>query len=46
MSKKVVMMIMMDGEFVAEKVVFLPYNHDDWGFQSPPKHEEADHFFY
>lgn len=46
MIKKIVVMMMMDGEFIGEKVLFFPENHVDWDDHPLPNTNDAEHFFY
>jgi hypothetical protein len=46
MERTAIMMVMMDGAMVAEKVVFSPQKEEDWPLWEPEWQEDAQHFFY
>jgi len=46
MEKKIVMMIMMDGAMIAEKVLISLQKEEDWSYSEGPSSEDAEYFFY
>jgi hypothetical protein len=46
MDRAIMMMVMMDGAIVAEKVLFTAQKEEDWPLWESECQEDAKHFFY
>jgi hypothetical protein len=46
MDRTIMMMVMMDGAIVVEKVLFSPQKEEEWPLWEPEHQEDAKHFFY